>query len=193
MVQDAVLDCILTLVHLSVLSEKSKVAVQPIRSLRKETLTANMAAFMRGVSRGQTAVETFTFLTIRANQTIDAKRYVRALRRTPVKVIYPESEAAETKTRKTTAKVKDQSKADQFDNKTLPKYWRPGGDDNSKTKPKPQPSETNEKRPRPTQPFNSEPLKNSVRANTPPKDTRDRDELEGLRYDKAYPGDKRLA
>ncbi|XP_041097301.1 rRNA methyltransferase 3, mitochondrial-like [Polyodon spathula] len=177
------------MVQLSDLTEKSKVAEQPIRLLRKAKLPASMAAFMRSVSRGLTAAESFRFLTIRENQRIDPKRYVRALRRTPVRVIYPENEAAETKTRETAAKIKEKCKADQFDHEPLPKNWR--RDDSSKNKPKPQPGGTNEKRPR--QAFNSESLKNSVRENPPPEDTRHSDELDGLRYEKAYPGDKRLA
>ncbi|XP_028662457.1 rRNA methyltransferase 3A, mitochondrial [Erpetoichthys calabaricus] len=64
--------------RLAILSHRSKV-------------TSNMALLMRGMLR---QFDSFLFMTVSEKLRVESRRCVRALRRTPVKVLYPETDAA---------------------------------------------------------------------------------------------------
>uniref|UniRef100_W5MG82 tRNA/rRNA methyltransferase SpoU type domain-containing protein n=1 Tax=Lepisosteus oculatus TaxID=7918 RepID=W5MG82_LEPOC len=123
-----------------------------------------MAAFLKRASRGLFNLESNIFLTVQENQCIVAKRYVRALRRKPVRVLYPENESD------------DPSTSNSFDKTGI------------RTQPATStPRKSAEKGKRP-------PLAESVKKSGAPVPVSDpHDELHGLRYEKAFPGDKRLA
>ncbi|MBN3318892.1 MRM3A methyltransferase, partial [Atractosteus spatula] len=152
-----------------------------------------MAAFLKRASRGLLNLESNIFLTVQENQCIVAKRYVRALRRRPVRVLYPENESddpsksksfdktgiraqpATSTPRKNAEKAHNMPKSE-VEGRSIPKYWQ---------KNKKEAIGSAGKRP---------PLAESVKksgASVPVSDPHD--ELHGLRYEKAFPGDKRLA
>ncbi|XP_035290148.1 rRNA methyltransferase 3B, mitochondrial [Anguilla anguilla] len=137
-----------------------------------------MAAFIRSMGCRLLASEvSATFITSKQNPCIDLKRYVRALRRRPVKVLYPEDEVEKrTETKQNNVRVVDQRSEPHQTYVAM----KSGGKNKQKT-------EINEF-------VNSDVWrdpKRSVKATTD-KISVD-DELAGLRYEKAFPGDKRLA
>ncbi|KAJ8347713.1 hypothetical protein SKAU_G00263020 [Synaphobranchus kaupii] len=140
-----------------------------------------MAAFMRSMGcrlfSSEITLNTI-FMTVKQNPCIDLKRYVRALRRRPVKVLYPENEAE--KRTETNVRVVDQrsERHQTFVTK------KPGAESSTKNKQKAEINEIS----------NSDfwrDHKQGVKATT--GKTSVDDELAGLRYEKAFPGDKRLA
>lgn len=126
-----------------------------------------MAAYMRSVIC-LASVERSAFLT-RANGIVESKRYVRGLRRKPVKVLFPENETGEV----------------------------------VKPTPQSQPAKQNLKREREvkvtaTTRHHEEPdfVKARTNVQSSAKDrhvTVSEDQTDGLRFERAFPGDKRLA
>ncbi|KAF5908214.1 rRNA methyltransferase 3, mitochondrial, partial [Clarias magur] len=104
--------------------------------------------------------------------TVNSRRFIRGLRRRPVAVLYPGDD------RETVIKAPDQSKQRRHDPETRKKH--PGRTDARGIKDKP--SESGQTR---------------VGSGTPPRVAVERcsvrEQLGGLRFDKALPGDKRLA
>uniref|UniRef100_A0A3Q3B8N0 Mitochondrial rRNA methyltransferase 3a n=1 Tax=Kryptolebias marmoratus TaxID=37003 RepID=A0A3Q3B8N0_KRYMA len=113
-----------------------------------------MAAFMRGVSRLVSA-ERSVFVTNRSGVVIESKRYVRGLRRKPVKVLFPENQAG----------------------KVVKPPPQPG------VKAAAKPTERWEK---------SDPVKTRSQGESPQVNVV-KDQLDGLRFERALPGDKRLS
>ncbi|XP_023646741.2 rRNA methyltransferase 3A, mitochondrial [Paramormyrops kingsleyae] len=137
-----------------------------------------MAAFIRSVGRQLICIEPRTVLLAKENTVVDIKRYVRALRRRPVGVLYPEDEAGKAP-KPTPAKA------------VVEHHRTPGGQ-----KDKAKWSKTNLKT---AVQKNLDPnfiSKNSDRHNnkaTVKVSDTSSDLLDGLRYEKAFAGDKRLA
>ncbi|KAJ8267200.1 hypothetical protein GJAV_G00139660 [Gymnothorax javanicus] len=138
-----------------------------------------MAAFMRGMVCRLLVSDVNTLLmTVKQKPCIDSKRYVRALKRRPVKVLYPENEAQrQTETKQNNVRVVDQ----QSGRHQTSASKTPGSESCSRTTQK-------------AEFLHSDIWSDSKQyVKTKTDKTHVNDELEGLRYDKAFPGDKRLA
>ncbi|XP_061105185.1 rRNA methyltransferase 3B, mitochondrial [Conger conger] len=138
-----------------------------------------MAAFMRSMGCRPLASEVKAiFMTGKQNPCIDLKRYVRALRRRPVKVLYPENEAE----KRIEKKQHDVGVVDQRSERQQTYVAKKSGTESSiKHKQKAEFVKSD---------FRREPKQDAKATTKKPSVV---GELEGLRYEKVFPGDKRLA
>ncbi|KAI1903253.1 hypothetical protein AGOR_G00025310 [Albula goreensis] len=145
-----------------------------------------MAAFMRSMGFRQMASEVRNILIVKDIPVIALKRYVRALRRRPVQVLYPENENE----KRPESKPNETSRVQRSDHHPIYAANSTGKERCAKTKSK---SETSEFTPSNSWSDSRQGVKASPITTTDYKNDRTPlDEL-GLRYEKAFPGDKRLA
>ncbi|MBN3304902.1 MRM3 methyltransferase, partial [Amia calva] len=147
-----------------------------------------MAALVRSVSLRVLAAESRTFLAGREKALVDVKRYVRALRRNPVKVLYPGNDTDQLL--KSAGKPRDRGHPPATDS------GKNTGRGAKREKPQSQGSSV------PRHGAHSQaglragerlPPAEHVRSSAVAGAADPGDELDGLRYEKAFPGDKRLA
>ncbi|XP_038817172.1 rRNA methyltransferase 3A, mitochondrial-like isoform X1 [Salvelinus namaycush] len=131
-----------------------------------------MAAFVRGMFWHLLVAERSNILKKSNDCIVDSKRYVRALKRRPVKVLYPDSE--------TTSK----QRSDQIVNKQSQKVASKVRESNAILK-----NETTNKRVGSM----SWSDRNGNASSTSEHTTNLKDQLGGLKFERALPGDKRLA
>lgn len=134
-------------------------------------MSINMAALMYNVSRGFAVLREHSLLLRGHNQfLLDSRRYVRALRRRPVTVLYPDGERE--------TRIKSNESANKINQKYL-KQGREGAD-------KSDGKFTNMKITREVD------IKKRTNLRYVHGDEYTKDKLGGLRYEKAPAGDKRL-
>uniref|UniRef100_A0A668SXE5 RNA 2-O ribose methyltransferase substrate binding domain-containing protein n=1 Tax=Oreochromis aureus TaxID=47969 RepID=A0A668SXE5_OREAU len=127
-----------------------------------------MAAYTRGMICVISMIERHGFLTTRGCVTVESKRYVRGLRRKPVRVLFPENE-----TGKVVKAPQIQSDEPKIQRETRGRIISAATEHHEE--------------------------KNSVRTRTDAQSatkhafTVTKNEVDGLRYERASPGDKRLA
>ncbi|KAJ8386240.1 hypothetical protein AAFF_G00175600 [Aldrovandia affinis] len=149
-----------------------------------------MAAFMRSMGCRLLASEVSAiFMTVKENPRVDLKRYVRALRRRPVKVLYPDDESEKHQESKQNnvkfAKQRSEHHQPLVDKK------RTGTESSARNKPK---AEVSGYEPSISWSDSKRGAKHASGSTTDfKKDPRYPDDLNRLRYEKALPGDKRLA
>lgn len=126
-----------------------------------------MAAYMRGMTCLIAAEQNF-FATRGGSILVEAKRYVRGLRRKPVKVLFPENEAEKVFKTAPPSQTTAQNVKSKRDIRPAASVKQCAEGDSGKAKSK----------------FHS--LENG------PSFTAMEGDIDGLRFERAYPGDKRL-
>lgn len=131
----------------------------------EEDFARNMAAYIRSMTC-LLATEHHLFSSRGGNVLVETKRYVRGLRRRPVNVFFPENDAE--KAAKTAAQSAVQTIAGKRDRKPAGAEKQRAGGDFSKAR------------------SNFHPVKND------PHVTVTKEDIDGLHFERAHPGDKRL-
>lgn len=121
-----------------------------------------MAALIRGVIR-LLPVEKNVFLSTRSDIIVESKRFVRGLRRKPVRVLFPDNDAGKV------VKPQQQQAAEKKEARTSPTAG--AGE----------------------QPDRSDAVNMRSETAKQPHANITKDSVDGLRYERALPGDKRLS